>query len=128
MPYRFPKTVSLFGPSAYPSSAYFFAAAITLRLAGVLYLPFYLSFFFACFITRFSFKESLGSFFLLLLPFVLYLPYYYYTISVIYSLDDPKVERMIRIELTPSAWKAEALPICNIRMCRRQESNLRPRP
>ncbi len=26
------------------------------------------------------------------------------------------LERMMRIELTPSAWKAEALPICNIRI------------
>ena len=30
-------------------------------------------------------------------------------------LHHERLERMMRIELTPSAWKAEALPICNIR-------------
>ena len=44
----------------------------------------------------------------------------------------PDMERMMRIELTPSAWKAEVLPLNYIRRIKkwsgRRDSNSRPSP
>ena len=46
------------------------------------------------------------------------------------TLNLKKMERMMRIELTPSAWKAEVLPLNYIRIkwSGRRDSNSRPSP
>ena len=48
------------------------------------------------------------------------------------TLNLKKMERMMRIELTPSAWKAEVLPLNYIRTIKnwsgRRDSNSRPSP
>ena len=50
--------------------------------------------------------------------------------SIQLSYEPLKMERMMRIELTPSAWKAEVLPLNYIRIkwSGRRDSNSRPSP
>ena len=50
--------------------------------------------------------------------------------SIQLSYEPTLVERMMRIELTPSAWKAEVLPLNYIRIkwSGRRDSNSRPSP
>ena len=60
--------------------------------------------------------------------------YFSYELPVSHSIPRQflKLERMMRIELTPSAWKAEVLPLNYIRTIKnwsgRRDSNSRPSP